>query len=497
MHDLKRFKEGRCLFLGKNLIYLEKNSEYQNCKGVGVKIADFLLRSGEVYYLVEVKGLRFFKDLFEGDLKIALNRLRKLLKKDDLQKEIRKRIDDCLSECSKKSLKDLREKLKDSLLFLALNYDISRIGKLNYVVFLCPYEGKRFGYDIVLPLKDNLSRILQDSIKGFESCLGIPFEIKVAFWKDSKPFNKVLVSPFKVAVIDIGTYSTRITIAKIENESFQILYEEGRITALGKGVKQTKKLSKDAMEETLKVLKRYKKLCEEYGVEDTLVLGTEALRVAQNREEFVEKLQEMGFELKVISPWEEGKYAYLGAYFAVKPQGRVCVIDQGGGSTEFVYGKGLEVENVVSLPFGIVNLTERFIKNDPPTKEEIESLTNYLSGEISKLDKNVDTLVGLGGTITTLVALEYDIYPYDPAKVNGKTLTKERVKYWFDKLASMTVEERKKLPQIEDRRAEAIIPGIAIFWKTMELFGKEEIVVSDWAVKHGAIIANFLKIGSL
>jgi len=301
----------------------------------------------------------------------------------------------------------------------------------------------------------------------------------------------------KVAVIDVGTYSTRVTIAEVENSNLKILYEEGRITALGRGVKQTGLLSESAINETLSAIRDYKKKCDQYGVEKCLVLGTEALRVAKNREVFINALKELGLQIKVISPWEEGKYAYLGAYFAVKPQGRVCVIDQGGGSTEFVYGKGLEVDNVVSLPFGIVNLTERFIKNDPPTEEEIESLTNYLSGEISKLDKNVDTLVGLGGTITTLVALEYDIYPYDPAKVNGKTLTKERIKYWFDKLASMTVEERKKLPQIEDRRAEAIIPGIAIFWKTMELFGKEEIVVSDWAVKHGAIIANFLKIGSL
>jgi len=301
----------------------------------------------------------------------------------------------------------------------------------------------------------------------------------------------------KVAVIDVGTYSTRVTIAEVENSNLKILYEEGRITALGRGVKQTGLLSESAINETLSAIRDYKKKCDQYGVEKCLVLGTEALRVAKNREVFINALKELELQIKVISPWEEGKYAYLGAYFAVKPQGRVCVIDQGGGSTEFVYGKGLEVENVVSLPFGIVNLTERFIKNDPPTKEEIESLTNYLSGEISKLDKNVDTLVGLGGTITTLVALEYDIYPYDPAKVNGKTLTKERVKYWFDKLASMTVEERKKLPQIEDRRAEAIISGIAIFWRTMELFGKEEIVVSDWAVKHGAIIANFLKIGSL
>ena len=145
------------------------------------------------------------------------------------------------------------------------------------------------------------------------------------------------------------------------------------------------------------------------------------------------------------------------------------------------------------MPFGIVNLTERFIKHDPPTDEEINNLLGFLERELQKVvDKNIDTLVGLGGTITTLVALEYNIFPYDPKKVNGKVLTYDRVKYWFERLRKLPVEERKKIPQIEDRRAEAILSGIAIFMKTMELFGKEELVVSDWAVKHGAIIANFL-----
>ena len=300
----------------------------------------------------------------------------------------------------------------------------------------------------------------------------------------------------RVAVIDIGTYSTRITIAEIKGDTFEILYEEGHITALGRGVKRTKILSEEAIKETLEVLKRYKKLCEEYKVEKCLALGTEALRIAQNREKFLKEVQKLGIELKVIPPEEEGKYAYLGAYHAVHPKGTVCVIDQGGGSTEYIFGEGPKPKEVISLPFGIVNLTEQFIKHDPPTEDELKRLIEFLDREISKVVRPVDTLVGLGGTITTVAALEYGIYPYDPKKVNGKVLTKERIKYWFEKLSSMSVEERKKFPQIEDKRAEAIVPGLAIFWRTLELFNKDSLIVSDWAVKHGAIIANFLKSGT-
>jgi exopolyphosphatase/guanosine-5'-triphosphate,3'-diphosphate pyrophosphatase len=296
----------------------------------------------------------------------------------------------------------------------------------------------------------------------------------------------------RVAVIDVGTYSTRLSIAEVKNGTFNILHEEGYITALGRGVKQTGKLSREGIEETLGVIKRFKKLCEEYGVEKCLVLGTEALRVAQNREEFVNKLKELGLEIKVIPPEEEGRYAYLGAYFAVRPEGKTCVIDQGGGSTEFIFGEGLNVEEVISLPFGIVNLTEGFIKHDPPTEEEIKKLVEFLDGEIRKVKRPVDTLVGLGGTITTIAALEYGVYPYDPQKINGKVLTKEQLKKWFEKLSKMTVEERKKIPQIEDRRAEAIVPGVAMFWRALEVFGKDKLTVSDWSVKQGAIIDNFV-----
>ena len=186
-------KEGNCLFFAENLINLEHISEYQNCKGVGFKTADFLLEVKSVHYLVEVKGVEFFSNLFKEEFKENLKNFRKYLKEREFSREVKKQIDDCLSECPQKTLKNLREKLKDSLLFIILNSEKFNIRKLNYVVFLCPSKRKPLSYDITLPLKDNLSRILRDSIKGFESCLKIPFEVKVAFWEEPKPFDKVLI----------------------------------------------------------------------------------------------------------------------------------------------------------------------------------------------------------------------------------------------------------------------------------------------------------------
>ncbi len=299
----------------------------------------------------------------------------------------------------------------------------------------------------------------------------------------------------RVASIDVGSYSVRLTVAELKDSELKILYEEGRITSLGSGVRERGKLSEDRVEETLRVLREYRRKIEELGAERVVVVGTEALRRAENAEEFIKRVkEETGFELRIISPEEEGRYAFLAVAFSLKPKGKVCVIDQGGGSTEFVFGKNLQVDFMHSFPFGIVNLTERFLKHDPPTEEEVSNLLQFLEREIEKVKRETDTLVGLGGTITTLAALEYGIYPYDPNRVHGKKLSYEAVKRWFETLRRIPAKERaERFRQIEDRRAEVILAGIAIFLKTLGVFGKEEITVSDWGLREGILVAELLR----
>jgi len=119
-------------------------------------------------------------------------------------------------------------------------------------------------------------------------------------------------------------------------------------------------------------------------------------------------------------------------------------------------------------------------------------ITPYIEEAYGKM-KECREIIGLGGTITTLVALEYHIFPYSSQKVHGKRLTREAVKKWLDKLSSMTLTERKRIPQIEDKRAEAIISGIVIFDTAMEGFEKDNIRVSDWGLRHGAVIKYIME----
>ena len=300
----------------------------------------------------------------------------------------------------------------------------------------------------------------------------------------------------KVAAIDIGSYSVRLTVAEIRKDEIKIILEKGRITSLGSGVKEEGRLREDRIEETLRVLEEYKEDIEQLGVQRVLAVSTEAIRKASNSEEFLKLVRERtGFEVRVITPYEEGELAFLGAYYALKPKGKVVVVDQGGGSTEFIFGEDFRVKEIISLPLGIVNLTESFFKHDPPKEKEVEALMNFLEEHIKPLGRDVEEIIGLGGTITTVVALENDIYPYDPQRVQGRKVRLEALRKWFDRLSSIQSSERSRLyKQIEDRRAEVILAGIGMFIKILEIFGKEELKVSDWGVKQGLIVRELLRI---
>ncbi|RMA92470.1 Ppx/GppA phosphatase family protein [Hydrogenothermus marinus] len=307
----------------------------------------------------------------------------------------------------------------------------------------------------------------------------------------------------KIAIIDIGTYSTRLLISAIHKKnsiietinSVEDIFSTGKITSLGRKLKETGYLQKDAIDETLSVLKEYKMIIDEYKVDYVKAYATQACREAKNGKDFVEKVKAIGIDVEIIDGKKEAYLSFLATAYGVYPDNSFVMIDQGGGSTEYAYGikegDSFKLKDSISFPFGIVGLTERFIKHDPPLKEELKALEDFIRKDIEKAyEKMKDTyyLIGLGGTITTLVALEKKIFPYSSEKVHKQRLSYTQINKWLNKLSSIPVEERKKIPQIEDKRAEVILSGILIFKVSMKVFNKEEIIVSDWGLRHGAII---------
>ncbi|WP_293448588.1 Ppx/GppA phosphatase family protein [Persephonella sp.] len=311
---------------------------------------------------------------------------------------------------------------------------------------------------------------------------------------------------YRIAVVDVGTYSTRLLISAIHKKytleetlnSIEDVFSVGRITALGRRLKETGYLQEEAINEVLSTLKEYVLISKEYKVQEIIGYATQACREAKNGQELLEKIKQLGIDIKLITGEEEAYLSFLATAYGIKPEDDFVVIDQGGGSTEFVYGEknsGYRMEKSVSFPFGIVTLTERFIKSDPPKKEQLEDMRDFIIEHLKKIEdyREGKQFIGLGGTITTLVALEKNIFPYVSSKVHGQVLSKKSIESWLEKLSSMTLEERRSIPAIEDKRAEAIISGIVIFDTALEFFGKESITVSDWGLRHGAVIKRVME----
>ncbi|OMH41379.1 Ppx/GppA phosphatase family protein [Desulfurobacterium indicum] len=302
----------------------------------------------------------------------------------------------------------------------------------------------------------------------------------------------------RIATIDIGTNSTRLLIAEVKNGEVEPLYKTGKVTRLGQGVKQTGYLSRDSIERTIAVLEEFKKKIEEFGVEKVVAVTTEAARLAKNADEFLNKVKALGIEIKILSDREEAELVYIANVSHFKPLVPAVTVDLGGGSTEIAYGKGENLIYYESLKFGVVVLLEKFIKSDPPAKEELLSLEVFIEEQLKGFKNRAGIelpfeVFGVGGTITSVVAMEEAMTVYDSEKVHGYQVTCELIDKWYRRVSSVSVEERKKIVGLEEGRADVIVPGLAFFKVFCEVFGIEKITVSELGLLYGLALREAKK----
>lgn len=300
-----------------------------------------------------------------------------------------------------------------------------------------------------------------------------------------------------LAAIDIGTNTTRLLIADVVGDNLKDIRRQAIITRLGQDVDETHRFSSEAMERTLQVIADYKKVLEEAGAESVRVVATSAARDAQNGQEFVDEVKNrFEFDVLVLSGMEEAMWAFLGAtsdFPFPKPYSRPVVIDIGGGSTELAYGQGMSLQKIYSLDVGSVRLTEMFVKSDPPSPAEIESVKSYVqekvASPIEEIVKADSDLIGIGvaGTITTLSAIDQKMEVYDPGKIHLSTLTVEEIRDILGQLVSVSLEDRKKIPGLERKRADVIIAGTVITLEILERLGLDKLTVSERDLLDGLI----------
>ncbi len=304
----------------------------------------------------------------------------------------------------------------------------------------------------------------------------------------------------RYAAIDIGTNSVLLLVAERDPGGvFQPILERAEITRLGRGVDRTHRLSERGIEDTLQVLASYVGQARALGVQKWVVSATSAARDAENGEEFLSRARERaGVRVRIISGDLEAQLVYSAvvADFGRRfPNQALVVIDIGGGSTEFIYGRagaGREISFRRSYDVGSVRLTERYFNTDPIRDQDRARVYSELRKTFSELPPpGPSVVIGVAGTVTTLFAIQNRIEPYDPAKVHGGKLTLKQVGSLANRLCGIPLEERMRLPGLLPKRADVICAGALILETALEKLGAADCVVSDRGLRWGLLLEHF------
>jgi exopolyphosphatase/guanosine-5'-triphosphate,3'-diphosphate pyrophosphatase len=301
----------------------------------------------------------------------------------------------------------------------------------------------------------------------------------------------------KLAIIDIGTNTTRLFIAEVKDE--QLVREEtriSRVTRLGAGVDASLSLSDEALEREHAVLSDYAQKATDAGVERTVAIMTSAVRDAANGADFAADVaRRYWWETAILTGEAEAALTYRGASDALDPASseRILVADIGGGSTELVLGRGITADFHVSTQAGVVRQSDRHITTDPPSQAELDALCDDVEETLSAgvpaaLRTGVQRTLAVAGTPTSLAAIDLRLDPYDRDRVHGYILTRQRVRELYEELRGMPLDLRRAIRGLHPDRASVIIPGVMILAAVMDLFSLERVEVSEHDILRGAAL---------
>ena len=300
----------------------------------------------------------------------------------------------------------------------------------------------------------------------------------------------------RVAVIDLGTNTTRLLVADVFGGSVAELDRRTTITRLGEGVDATGRLGEPAIERVSKALAEYRTAIDELGATNTVAVATSAVRDASNGDDFRALVKrEYDFDVRTISGDEEARLTFLGATGA-RPQTAepVMVLDIGGGSTELVVGvPGSEPDFHVSTQAGAVRQTERHLADDPPTQGQISDMALEIQLTIeeavpAELREQTGFGIAVAGTATSMASIEQELDPYDSERVHGFRLELGACERMLAMLAGQTVDQRRDVTGLHPDRAPTIVAGAVILIEAMRAFSLDWMETSEADILHGAAV---------
>jgi len=296
--------------------------------------------------------------------------------------------------------------------------------------------------------------------------------------------------------IDIGTNAVLLLIVDTTDGRFQEILDVSTITRLGEGLLKRGRLSEEAMERTIKALESYRAVLDAHFAELACAFGTAALREAENRDEFIGMARDRaGCDVRVFSEYEEAYYTYLSVKHDPAIPGKdLLIVDIGGGSTELTRGTREGLTDYTSLPMGTVKLTELFVKHDPPTKGELESLVRFVREALRGRGPSGErTIVGMAGTMTTLAAMILGVKEFQKELIHGLPISLSTLDEWVGRLAGMSLVERRALPGMESGREDLLLQGLILMREIVAASRADGFIVSTYGARYGVLYERGLR----
>lgn len=304
------------------------------------------------------------------------------------------------------------------------------------------------------------------------------------------------ISSDLLAAIDIGSNSVRIVVAKAQDLGYQILDEERENTRLAASLAETGELCPDSVEATLTALRSFVTMARGYGVGAMRAIATSAVRDAKNGPAFCERVEaELGLQVEVISPREEGRLAFLSVSRAFDVSDKtIAVADIGGGSTEIVLAANGVVEEVYATRLGAVRVSEACRITGRCSDEKLDRATRYIDNELKRYVRKpplAPTMIyGAGGTFTALasVMIAADEEAAEDATTRGYRVNRADLRHLIADLARLSLDERAKVSGLNPRRSDIIVAGLLVIERIMRRFRVNEVQVHTGGVRDGLLL---------
>jgi exopolyphosphatase/guanosine-5'-triphosphate,3'-diphosphate pyrophosphatase len=302
--------------------------------------------------------------------------------------------------------------------------------------------------------------------------------------------------PPRFAVIDVGTNSLKFHIGERESDgSWRTITDRAEVTRLGEQLDGTGMIGEEPLERSIGAAVGMVEEARREGVRSIVAVGTAGLRIATDKEHAIAVARDRtGVTIEELSEIEESRLGYLGATSELEiADGSLVVFDTGGGSSQFTFGHGSEVDEQFSVKVGAARFSERFELERSVEPGRLDEVLGAIAEDLSRLDgrPSPQAMVGMGGAITNMTAVSLGLAEYDPDRVQGSVLERAEVDRQVELYRSRDAEGRRAIVGLQPKRAEVILAGACIVRTVMDKLGMTSLTVSDRGLRHGVLLDRF------